>query len=404
MERWETSRRRRSATVTSLCAISAALLVPALAQADLGARASIIGGEVAAIADFPSLAYIGARTDKSSGFACTGTVIAPRVVLTAAHCVENLEAGGYTPADKYAVAAGFSDPREAKAANTVLDVASTHVFPEFDPATLRGDAGILILSTPTSAPPIALANAADGALYESGTKVLLAGWGLTGGGSLSQPRRLRSAATQVQPPEACKQRSRRFYPPYSPASQLCTLNPPTLSTGGCFGDSGGPAIAQRPDGSAVEIGITSTGGPGCNTRFPDIFTRIDRISTWASEWVAATESGAPPPTLPPLRLPPLSTKSAKSFVSATLLDVFKNRFLRAHELSGGCRRVERAKVQCGLVWRYGPSLYYGTVTVFYVSRRDAVVWDSHYRISALNARCWFRSAHPKACPVHTLRH
>ena len=76
---------------------------------------------------------------------------------------------------------------------------------------------------------------------------------------------------------------------------MCTTDPPDHANGGCFGDSGGPAIAQRADGSPVEIGIVSTGGPDCSTKLPNVFTRADRVSTWASEWIAATESGAPPP-------------------------------------------------------------------------------------------------------------
>jgi secreted trypsin-like serine protease len=381
----------------------AGLLLPTAATAAPGARASIIGGTATSIAAFPSLAYVQADEGAHGSFACTGTVISPRVILTAAHCVEDLEAGGYTPADVYAVAAGVADPHEAKVAHTVLRVASTHVFPEFDPATLRGDAGILVLATPTSAPPIALATPADRALYEGGATVLLAGWGLRGPGASSQPSDLRSAATVVQDGQSCKRRIRRFYPPYSAAFQMCTLNPPTLATGTCFGDSGGPAIAQRPDGPSVEVGITSTGGPGCNTRLPDIFTRIDRVSTWASEWIAATETGAPPPTGWKTRLPLLTTENAEELTSGVLADAFGNRFLRARELWGGCKRVERQKVKCGLVWLYGRNIYYGTVTVYYASRRDAVIWDSRYRISSVNYHCWFFSRHPHRCAVKTRR-
>ncbi len=98
-------------------------------------------------------------------------------------------------------------------------------------------------------------------------------------------------------PAACKARIPRFYKPYSPALQMCTTDPPDHTNGGCFGDSGGPAIAHRADGSPVEIGIVSTGGPSCSTKLPNIFTRVDRVSTWAAEWIAATEPGAPPPAL-----------------------------------------------------------------------------------------------------------
>jgi secreted trypsin-like serine protease len=354
-------------------------LAPAAAEAGGNAHSSIVGGKVASILAFPSLAYIDASNRRGEGFACTGTVIAPRVVLTAAHCVEDLERGGYTPAPEYLVATGLANPHQAHRAD-LLRVADTRVFPEFDPGTLRGDAAILILASPTDAPAIPLATTADATLYEGGATVLLAGWGLLRADSASPPRNLRSTSTVVLDPASCKRRTRAFNPLYSPALQMCATNPPDHKTGGCFGDSGGPAIGQRADGSAVEVGITSTGGPGCSTTLPNIFTRTDRVSTWASEWIAATEAGAPPPALGPARLPLMRRESAKGFVIRALVDRFGVRFLGSERVSGSCRRVSRASFRCGLGWRFGRNVYRGTVVVYYASRRDAVVWDKRLRI------------------------
>src|SRR5689334_3460679 len=111
------SRLRRLAGALALCMLLAALAVPLPAQADTGASASIVGGKAASIAEFPSLAFIEAA-DKDNRFACTGTVIAPRVVLTAAHCVEDLQGeGGFTPSRNYAVATGATNPFEAPKEN-----------------------------------------------------------------------------------------------------------------------------------------------------------------------------------------------------------------------------------------------------------------------------------------------
>src|SRR4051794_539253 len=170
---------RRTAALGTLCALSALLVGPAGATAaSPGARTSIIGGDVATIEAFPSLTYIAAETGKNEGFACTGTVISPRVILTAAHCVEDLTVGGFTPPREYTVVTGRGNPRDDDGGN-VLTVGATHVFPRFDPGPAHGDAALLVLSSPTSAPPIALAGAADGSLYAGGAEVLLAGWGLT---------------------------------------------------------------------------------------------------------------------------------------------------------------------------------------------------------------------------------
>src|SRR4029079_3389408 len=49
------------------------------------AETSIVRGRPAAIASFPWLAHVDYNGDVDK-FDCTGTVVAPRVVMTAAHC------------------------------------------------------------------------------------------------------------------------------------------------------------------------------------------------------------------------------------------------------------------------------------------------------------------------------
>jgi secreted trypsin-like serine protease len=362
--------RKHGGAVALLCALLTALLAPTTAAAAPPAQASIIGGDVTAIADLPSLAFIAAQTGKDQGFACTGTVVAPRLVLTAAHCVEDLQLGGFTPAPDYKVATGRTLPRQDQT-GAVMQVSATHVFPGFDPGTTRGDAALLVLASPTSAPAIPLAAAADNALYAGGAPVILAGWGLTSANARSAPNGLRSTANVVLNPIGCEQSIARFYPPYSPALQMCTTDPPDKANGGCFGDSGGPAIAHRADGSPVQIGIVSTGGPACSTRLPNIFTRVDRISTWVAQWIAATEVGTPPPALKP-RLPAMSEESAQGLIGGLLSARFGRLFTAAEGLRGECRRLGPARRQCRLLWRFGPKLYFATVTVFYALQQNAV--------------------------------
>jgi len=398
------SSKKRSVAIGAVCALLTGLLAsPGAATATAAApvaQASIIGGEVAAIADFPSLAYIAASTGKNEGFACTGTVIAPRLILTAAHCVEDLDVGGpFTAAADYAVATGQANPRQTPR-DQILRVSETHVFPGFDPGNTHGDAALLVLSRPTAAPAIPLASAADSALYAGGAEVLQAGWGLTRpNGSGSEV--LRSTSTVVLDGSSCKRRARAFNPSYASSLQMCTTDPPDHDSGGCFGDSGGPALAHRADGSLVEIGITSTGGPGCSTKLPNIFTRTDTISTWAAEWVAAVEAGAPPPSLKP-RLPGLSTESAEGFVGAVLRAELGNLFLRSNGLRGRCDRLGPPRVRCELAWVHGSKIYFANVTVFYVLRDEAVGWDNSFVVQRVSSRC-FQSNHRQTCAFQTKR-
>lgn len=389
---------RVPSALAALACVLVVLFIPARASAAPTAQASIVGGHPVAIEEFPSLSYIEAVEGKG-GFSCTGTVVAPRVILTAAHCVESLEKGTITQPSKYALTTGVADPRSADQSN-VFHVVANHVFPGFDPGIVHGDAAILVLDRPTTAPPIPLAGAGDAALYEGGAEAQLAGWGLTRGNARETPPHLRATTTIVKPPSFCKQKTSPFYKPYLPTAQACVLSSDRKS-GGCFGDSGGPAIGKRADGSAVQFGITSTGGPECSTKIPTVLTRVDFVSTWVSEWIAAIETGSPPPTIDPSTpLPRLTRASAEEFSVFTLINAMGGRFERARELFGSCRKVGVGRFRCQIDWFLGRNVYVSEISPFYLRRQETVAWDSHYRIEWASVKCLESKRH---CRIHKKR-
>jgi secreted trypsin-like serine protease len=390
--------RRPAAALCAAVLLMLALALPGAASASGdGATASIINGHGATIEEFPSLAYIEAQ-EGHSGFACTGTVVAPRVVLTAAHCAEDIEKGTFTAAGSYAIATGTTTPSKSQREN-VFGVTATHVFPGFDPGALRGDAAILILDRPTAAPPIALAGPADTGFYAGGAAIQLAGWGLTGANAVKGPESLRATGMTVQTPSACKQKTKRYYEPFSPEVQFCALDTPAKKSGGCFGDSGGPGIGQRADGTPVELGVISTGGPFCDTKFPNVLTRVDTVSTWAGEWIAATEAGAPAPLAAGGPLPQMIRSTAELFAVYTLQNHFGRAFERSSEVFGSCRQASRSRFKCEIAFRSGRNLYAGNVSPSYVRRQGTTAWQSHFRIEWAPVKCLrSKAAH---CPIHS---
>jgi trypsin len=393
-------RRTRLGVTAAACALFAALCLPGGSFASSGASASIIGGKATPISELPWLAYLEA-SQGAGGFACSGAVIAPRVILTAAHCADSLELGTLTPPREYSVLTGMTDHAHAGPA-AALDVSETHVFPGFDPGRLTGDAALLILETPTTAPALPIAGASDAALYAGGTPVRLAGWGLTSNKSSAPPTALRSTTLTVLDTPTCKRKTRKYPQPFSPSMEFCALDQSKHKSSGCHGDSGGPGIATRPDGSPVEIGIISSGGPRCSTKLPNLLTRVDLISSWASEWVAATESGAPGPLVDNrLPLPGMPRQAGEEFALLTLLAKFGANFTSAKSGGGSCRRLSPTSFKCRIHWRTDRFAFAGTVSPFYLRKRGAVVWHSHFRIRRVDLECRRHHRPGQRCPVRT---
>ncbi|MHB1861174.1 MAG: S1 family peptidase, partial [Solirubrobacteraceae bacterium] len=242
---------------------------------------AIIGGELAKPGTFPWLASI---TDYRGDVVgeCTGTVVAPRLILTAGHCAENTETGVVNEASGYEVVTGNVD-REGIDRQT-LRVSNVIVYPYFETSGLLkgwGDAALLVLQTPTTAPAIALAKASESALWEPGTPAIMAGWGETFYGQELPTEVLRWAETAVRSSEYCEVSA----PGFHPLGQLCVIDPPSYSTGGCFGDSGGPLLVQSATGEPVEIGILRSVYGECLTTMPTVYTRASMVASWVSSWI-----------------------------------------------------------------------------------------------------------------------
>jgi len=168
---------------------------------------------------------------ETSGSLCTGTVISPTVVLTAAHCVDPRVVG---EGNQFEVLTGtdLSGPSAA--------VAATDFDPGFDPNDLLGghDVGIVEMQAPTSLTPIAFNRTAySDALAAQPIRIV--GYGTNnhfGAGAGTK----RTATTSVNDFDD------NFIDIGSTGRQTC------------HGDSGGPAF-QTVNGVETVVGITSFG-------------------------------------------------------------------------------------------------------------------------------------------------
>lgn len=268
-------------SVLVLALAAAAPVALAVKQKHSRAHTAIIGGAPAEPGAFPSLAFIVDFQGKLIE-QCTGTVVAPSLVLTAGHCVENMATGEvYKPAG-FRVETGAADWSSGEGhESTVLGVIP-------DPGFVRdldeGDAALLVLSAPVTAPVVALATGSQAHLFEAGATATMVGWGRISFAQKTFTKTLYSAPTVVQGSSWCE----RDAPPFFAKAELCSIMPANYTTGACNGDSGGPLLAPgSAQGESVEVGIAVHVYGKCSTRRPTVYTRVDAIAPWARTWIDA---------------------------------------------------------------------------------------------------------------------
>jgi len=151
----------------AVLAVVAATGCAALDDTEIGsASASIVGGS---ISEHGSVVAI---TTRGVPY-CTGTLIAPRVVLTAGHCVpEHVPGVGLRD---IAVAIGS----DAHSPHAVIPVEAARAHPEFSVEVGENDVGLIVLAQDPSVAPLPLASSIRIGLIAPGLALRAIGYGRT---------------------------------------------------------------------------------------------------------------------------------------------------------------------------------------------------------------------------------
>lgn len=222
----------------------------------------------------PAVVAIGSRRvgcEERLAVRCTGTLVAPRLVLTAAHCVIDPRLSSDL---EVLVGAGVDAPGAA-----FHRVVQAIAHPDYQADGDDADVAVLVLDTPAAVAPVALpADPVDAALVSQLVRVV--GFGDTG--PTGEPPGHKRTGTAVVTELA----ERWFRIEASPSMS-------------CHGDSGGPVLGQLPGqagGAEVLLGVVSRGDPGCadygiNVRV-DAFAH-DFIEPWIAMADALDQAAAP---------------------------------------------------------------------------------------------------------------
>lgn len=235
----------------------------------------VVGGDPVPPGGWPDAAAV---VFYDSYVGCTGTLIAPNAVLTAAHC-----AGGITD-----VIIGTRNWTTNQGEE--IGVKRTIVHPSYSSGGY--DIAVLLLHRNASAEPRIIGTdcVADVALQDD-AEVAVVGFGMVNTAGTQSTTRLHDGRTTIDSHDCSRSYADGVWMGCQPS-----INPGgELGAGGdgvdaCFGDSGGPLYLMTERGAYL-VGVTSRAYGGVNPNYPcrdgGIFVRPDAVVPWLEQKIGS---------------------------------------------------------------------------------------------------------------------
>ena len=240
----------------------------------------IIGGREVAPGEWPFVVWVDAS------YLCTGSLVAPNWVLTAAHCLVDDEGIVDEPGD-VSVFLGY-DWDKGVCGNTREEIGRVIIHPDYDhrPRGSIPDAALVEILQAAPADPIKLLTPEEEALYApAGTSATVIGRGRQDDGSL--PPVLRQVDLILWSTEDCRENSlwESWESGVINESALCAGRVESKKT--AIGDSGGPFVVPLPAAGWGLVGINNLGSARSDSvlDYPSVLTRAAAIRDWIHEQI-----------------------------------------------------------------------------------------------------------------------
>lgn len=264
-----------------------AFIAAATDDANLFRAPRVVDGTVVTLT--PELAFItGVRATRAGRNVCGGSLVSATVVLTAAHCVESLDAPLWV-----SVGSAFSS---GDATGEQILVARVARHPLYDRDAMRFDVALLELKYASIQKPVALARSSARSRLSRTARVF--GYGATSGRDpLSLSLVLQSAPMDIVASNL--ECTRTLLTPIDD-SMLCAVGKGDADA--CAGDSGGPLVVSSSRGTNALVGVVSF-GRSCGTGLPGVYADVAQSLAFIESVIGPKSGGDPVDTQAPTQAP-----------------------------------------------------------------------------------------------------
>ena len=253
-------------------------------------KARIINGHTSTKGRYPyivSLTYMGNHV-------CGGTLIAPDIVLSAAHCAKSFDG----------VLIGKHNAKDKTESNEhfIFEECRSHPKYEEDDGIQLNNDFLIIKLFGISSHPIAKINGNPNIPRNEGDSLTVMGWGVINSKTSEMATELQEVEVKYISNENCKKVSGYVKGHNEPISLTNSITDSMICAkdhqeDACQGDSGGPLIVTgSPTQGAGDllVGVVSWGIGCAHEHFPGIYARVSKQIGWINKMVCDYSEDPPP--------------------------------------------------------------------------------------------------------------